>query len=452
MSGTDTVPAVSAQPREPTETAWPLAGEEAFARAPAGWRARHADSIEAALREHVLEPWYPLSVDQTLGGFRTDLDRRWRPTGPDDRMLEYQARHTRNVARLGRAFPSQDQWTDHARHGAAYMDQVMRDRSDGGWFWLVGRDGSPLAAGTKHAHSTAYLIGAMVEVYRLTGDEAALDTAQEAFDWLDATLHDHEHGGYFGWATRDGRVIRERSDVETWSRDVDPLGHEIGLKDLNVHSDLSESLRLLLVERPSPVLFARTRELYDILENRFATVDGSMHYLLNPDLTPAPSAEYLGYSFQSAYRMRVLAPFIGRSADDALQLARRLVDHAVACGWAGERGGIFDVIGPGERPRRTWWIQTEAIQALLLLAVNLGDEKYIDRIERMLRLVTNEMVDRRYRGWHQVPTSDWSLVDRLRVSRWPKAHRWKDASHETDMSLSAIRMLRGLPGDAPIEA
>ena len=443
---------MSAQPHEPTETAWPLAGEEAFAHVPADWRARHADSIEAALREHVLEAWYPLTVDQTLGGFRTDLDRRWRPIGPDDRMLEYQARQTRSVARLGRAFPSQGQWADHARHGATYMDHVMRDTAEGGWFWLVGRDESPLAAGTKHAHSTAYVIGAMVEVYRLTGDEAALDTAQEAFDWLDATLHDAEYGGYFGWATRDGRVIRERSDVDTWSRDVDPLGHEIGLKDLNVHSDLSESLRLLLAERPSPVLLARTRELYDLLENRFATTDGSMHYLLNPDLTPAPSAEYFGFSFQSAYRMRLLAPFIGRSADDALQFARRLVDHAVARGWAGERDGVFDVIGPGVRPRRTWWIQTEAIQALLLLAVNLGEEQYRVRIERMLRMVGSEMLDRRYRGWHQVPTSEWSLIDRLRVSRWPKAQRWKDPSHETDMSLAALRMLRGLAGDAPIEA
>ena len=450
MTGTDTFRVVSSAPKPPDETAWPLAGEEAFARLSTDWRARLADSIEAALREHVVRAWYPLTVDRTRGGFGTDLDRRWRPTGPDDRMLEYQARQTRSVARLGRAFPAQGMWADYARHGASYMDQVMRDPVHGGWFWLVGRDGFPLAAGTKHAHSTAYVISAMVEVYRLTGDPAALDTAQEAFEWLDATLRDDEHGGYFGWATRDGRVIRDRSEVEHWSRDVDPLGHEIGLKDLNVHSDLSESLRLLVAERPSPRLVARTRELYDILEHRFSVADGSLHYLLHPDLTPAPSAEYLGFSFQTAYRMRLLAPFVGRPADDALQFARRLVDRALGLGWAGERGGVFDVIGPGERPRRTWWVQTEAIQALLLLAVNLGDDEYTARIERMAQLVQSEMLDQRYRGWHQVPTSEWSLIDRLRVSRWPKAHRWKDPSHETDMSLSAIRMLRGLPGDAPI--
>jgi mannobiose 2-epimerase len=378
----------------------------------------------------------------------SDFDRRWRPTGPDDRMLEYQARHARSVARLGRAYPEQPIWRDYARHGLRYINDVMRDGSHGGWFWLVSRDGVPMALETKHAHSTAYVIGAFVEIYNLTGDQEALDSAQQAFDWLDDVLHDDVHGGYHGWATRDGKVILRPDDIADWERAADPLGHGIGLKDLNIHSDLLDAVRLLHAARPSEKVRARAQELYDIVEQQFTAADASMHYLLRADLTPVEDVERPGYAFQSAYRMHLLAPTIGRDAEQSLALRHRVVERGLATGWSPD-GGVYEYADGRRHGKREWWVQTETFQSLVLLEV-ATDANYRAKIDAMAKLIDDEMVDDRFGGWYQVPISEWSLIDRLRPRRWPKAHRWKDSSHETDMCLLAIRILRGLDPDAPL--
>ncbi len=347
-----------------------MAGSEAFARVSPAWRTDLAARFTSDLQRHVKDAWYPVSVDRELGGFRTDLDRRWRPVGPDDRMLEYQARHTRTVARLGRAFPLEPQWADYATHGVRYLTDVMRDGESGGWFWLVDRHGAPQASATKHAHSTAYVISALVEAYRLTGDSATLDLAVETFEWLERALHDNEHGGYHGWATRDGRPILDRAQVPDWPYTTDPLGHQIGLKDINVHSDLTDSLRLLCAERPNAVLQERARELYDIIDVHFTAADDAMHYLLRPDLTPVDGPERPGYALQLAYRLPQLASYLGRSTEEAIGHARRRVDRALASGWMHGNNGVVDELVKGRPSSRSWWVQTEALQALLLLEVN----------------------------------------------------------------------------------
>jgi mannobiose 2-epimerase len=399
-----------------------------------------------------MQAWFPRALDRETGGFRTDFDRRWRATGPDDRMLEYQARQTRCVARLGRAFPSEPRWSEYARHGVAYIDGEMHDDAYGGWFWLVSADGAPLAGGTKHAHSTAYVIGAFAEAHRLTGDQHALDLARAAFEWLDETLHDADHGGYFGWATRDGHPIMRREQVAHLGRSVDPLGHEIGLKDLNVHSDLLESLRVLNDVSPSQTVGARAREIYDIIERHFTTPTGRMHYLLEADLTPFDGPEHPGYAFQCAYRMPLIAALAREPFASALEWADRVVTHALASGRDSTGRGFIERKSPPSARTRAWWVQTEAIQALVLLAVNGVGGSYVGEIDDLVALVESEILDDRYLGWYPVPRSDWSVVDRVRTARPPKAHRWKDASHETDMSLSAIRMLRGLGPDVPIRS
>ncbi len=71
-------------------------------------------------------------------------------------------------------------------------------------------------------------------------------------------------------------------------------------------------------------------------------------------------------------------------------------------------------------------------------------------VDRMASFIEHEMLDERYGGMYETPTSEWSALNRLRSNAMLKAHRWKDASHEADMCLMSIRMLRGLHAEAPL--
>ena len=44
--------------------------------------------------DFILKVWFPRTIDTEYGGFLSDFDYRWRPRGPQDKMLEYQARQT----------------------------------------------------------------------------------------------------------------------------------------------------------------------------------------------------------------------------------------------------------------------------------------------------------------------------------------------------------------------
>jgi mannobiose 2-epimerase len=454
----------AAPTRLPVDQSWPLAGSNPFARTPAEWRSTLAGRLRTGLVRHVIGPWFPRSIDHKDGGFLADFDHRWQPSGPQHRMLEFQARQTRTAARLGVALPTDRSWGEVVNHGVRYLADVMRDETDGGWFGLVDRSGQPLLAGTKHAHGTAYLISCGVEAHMLTGDKEPLAIAQAAFEWLEATLHDAQHGGYYGWATRDGRVILGRADLppELAARDDDPLGHGIGLKDANVHSDLLDAFTLLSGVWPDDRLVARLAEIYDIVTSRFVTSAGAVHYLVERDLTPVPGVERYGYPFQTGFRLAAAARRAGRSVADAQALARRMLDHGIEWAWDEKRGGFVEA-GPAAEPRtlagtrltlrnRPWWVQAEAAKLLLLVALDEPSPGPRHALfERLVGVIEAEFVDRVRGGWEMTARSDWPLRRRLPWRGMPKSDPWKDASHEADMYLATIRMLRGLPTSAPID-
>ena len=412
---------------------------------------------------HVVETWFPRTVDTRRGGFLCDFDRRWRASGRQQRMLEFQARQTRTAARLGLAYPEQGSWREIALHGLRYLRETMHDAQHGGWFWLVDPDGSPLAGGTKHGHGTAYLIDAAVEVFSLTGAPEAFELATEAFDWLDTALHDPIHGGYYGWATRDGRPIHSTTDVpaENGAGLAEPLGHGVGLKDANVNSDLLGAFTTLHNVWPDERLRSRLTELYAVVTERFITPQGSMYYVTYPDFRPVPTVERFGYPLQAALRLPIAAQAIGGSVSDAVALAKALTDHVLARGWDDRYGGFIEA-GPAAEPDslsgyslfvpvRSWWLQTEALKILLLLALIEPAATYRSLWQRELEVVDEQFVDHRYGGWYATGHERRSIRSRpLRRGRSPKSGVWKDASHEADFYLAAIRMLRGLPLTAPI--
>src|SRR5262245_52859544 len=155
-----------------------------------------APMVESVLRTHVLDAWFPRSLDHTHGGFLCDFDCGWAPCGPHDKLLEFQARQTLTAADACQRYPGERQFQEATLHGLRYLRDVMWDSEYGGWFHRLDRDGQPLESATKHVHGMAYAIEACVAAYRATGDATALKLAQEGFQWMDRCSHDRDHGGY----------------------------------------------------------------------------------------------------------------------------------------------------------------------------------------------------------------------------------------------------------------
>jgi len=419
-----------------------------------------ASEMEAVLRRHVMETWFPRCVDTRDGGFSSDFDRRWRP-GPDtDRMLEFQGRQTRSAAKLAIAYPAEGQWAEYALHGFRYLRDVMWDGKHGGWYWKVDRSGGPLVAGTKHAHSISYAMQACALTYAATGDSEARALATEAFSWFDSRAHDGEYGGYHAWLTREGEVIRDAAGVPAGAGEIDPLGHDVGLKDVNYHGDWFEALNDLVAIIPDDHAQARLSEFAGLYLDRITTARGEVHFAFQVDWMPVPQPERYGYGMQAIQRIFSAESRL-EERDRLLTRAIQIADHLVERAWTA-RGGFWYAGAAGVPDelegvsltvkRRIWWVQFEALRALAtLVARDPDNSRYTHILRRQWAFVRDGMTDPVYGGFYVTCPRDLRRAERP-LTRWQagpalnKGNQWKDAAHETDALLSSIAALRGGTG------
>ncbi|MGH7551299.1 MAG: AGE family epimerase/isomerase [Gemmatimonadota bacterium] len=409
------------------------------------WSRPTAAEIEDILNQHVLDVWFPRSIDSEYGGFLCDFDRRWSSCGPHTKLLEFQARHTLLAAEASQLYPGDERLRHAARHGFRYLREVMWDRDSGGWFHRLDRAGEPLEADTKHTHGAAYALQACAAVYRASGDSSALDLACDAFEWLEAHAHDRFDGGYFGLLARDGTVILDASRLP-WDSELDTIGTPVGLKDLNVHSDLLEALIHFHGVRPVPTVAERVKELVSVICDRALTSGGALAYLFQPNWRPVPHLVRFGTGLQTIHRL-ISA---GRVVDDLEPLARiahRIARHALEVGWDRDRGG-FCFAAPATAPtaieghdvfvrRKSWWVQAEGLRAMLALsALQPQDADYAPYFHRLFDLLKRDFLDQRYGGMYATGLDHLPRWRRkLGRAAAPSDHQrkgteWKDASHD----------------------
>lgn len=404
----------------------------------------------AILREHVLDTWFPRCIDTTYGGFLSSFDAHWTDTGTTEKLLEFQARQTLAAAELSLAYPDNDALREATRTGFAFLAGAMWDAENGGWYWLVDRQGSPLRAEVKHLHGVAYAIEACFAVHDATGDPRALELARTGFDWMDKCAHDDRHGGYFELLHRDGRPVLDGSEV---SMNLDHIGTPLGLKDMNVHSDLIETLTYAAARTDAPAIGSRLNELLDITLTRFASPSRPPFFFFQPDWQPAGTLVRPPTAAQTASRL-VEAQTVATGIAGLQDAAVRLTSSAAQQGWNDKlQAFIFERFSDRPVSRRQsvnvqWWAQVEILKALEY-CLDLNPEFEVGRrfTAPLLRTLERDYLDTRFGGFFQYSRRRLSLLDRLVPTRTrrtvtDKASIWKDASHEARAMLKLMRPRR----------
>ena len=421
------------------------------------------EEFETALRRHVLDAWFPRCLDTIHGGFLCDFDRGWSSCGPHEKLLEFQARQTLMAANACRRYPADQRLREAALHGLRYLGEVMWDRASGGWFHRLDRSGQPLESHTKHAHGAAYAIEACVAVHEATGDPAALRLAQDGFDWLDRHARDPQFGGYFGFLTRENVVIRDPSDCP-WRAEADTIGTEIGLKDANVHSDLVETFVQLYRAWPDARVGERLAEVLDIVSDKMLVPStGALHIFVTADWRPIPHLSRAGYQCQTAYRLTAARELTG-DAERLRRLAGQLMDHALR--YTRDPRGGFRYASAGAAPRflqgqdllsrdKPWWVQVEALKALLAVS-RLFPERadYLRHFEALWGYIQRQLLDQEHGGVYSTALDAQQRWRRGLGARFApaavtkKGDMWKDASHDGRALLYCVEHLAQVPHPA----
>lgn len=78
---------------------------------------------------------------------------------------------------------------EEAKHGYEFMKEHCMDKENGGIFWSMNYDGSPLDT-TKHTYNQAFAIYALSSYYEATGDKEALAMAYDLFHIIEEKCTD----------------------------------------------------------------------------------------------------------------------------------------------------------------------------------------------------------------------------------------------------------------------
>lgn len=413
-----------------------------------------AGEMEDVLREQVLDPWYPRAIDEEHGGFLSDFNDRWEPDGPHDKFIVTQARHTWTTARAARFFPEADaHYLPMAAHGFEFLRDVMWDDTHGGFVGTVSREGAVQANGSgdrvKRAYGNAFAIYGLAAYHAASGNEDALQLAQDAFRWLNEHAHDPVHGGYFQFMARDGTPFRNGYGG------TPP-------KDQNSSIHLLEAFIELYHVWPDPTVRDRLREMLHVVRDTLVTDTAYLTLFTRADWTPVSyrdssqavrEANYrldhvsFGHDVETAFLILEASEALGIERDTTLRVAQSMVDHAIRNGWDEATGGLYDGgYYPSEdapidivRTSKAWWAQVEALNAFLLMARLFPDAEipYDDYFRQQWTYVKEYLIDWEHGGLYR-----GGLDEEPDAKTASKGGIWKAAYHETRSLMHSIERLR----------
>jgi mannobiose 2-epimerase len=402
-------------------------------------------------------------MDTVHGGYLSTFTFDFKPTGDQHKMIVSQARHVWTSAKASMAYPETKYFAETSAHGFAFLKNVMWDKTYGGFYQLVDRQGNvlPDVNADKTAYGNAFGIYGLAAYVMATKDTVALSLAKKAFLWLEDHSHDPVYKGYFQHLKRDGSVIKRDESV--------PSTSDLGYKDQNSSIHLLEAFTELYQVWPDPLVKERLVEMLVLIRDTITTDRGSLTLFLQPDWTPVSfrdsSEEVIlkhhnldhisfGHDVETAYLLLEASHMAGLKGDTTtLRIAKKMVDHALINGWDSVAGGFYDEgyyfkDKPGItiiRDTKNWWAQAEGLNTLLLMADLFPEDnrKYFEKFRTMWAYIDKNLIDHEHGEWFS-----GGLDKQPEAKTALKGHIWKAAYHQYRSMENCVKRLRGSTGGA----
>jgi sulfoquinovose isomerase len=293
----------------------------------------------------------------------------------------------------------------------AGLRTTLHDDEHGGWFGAVAPDGEPDGAKSCYAHAFVMLAGSTAVVAGLPGAEPLLAEATRVFEER-------------FWDDGLGRVVDE------WDRGWATPAPYRGLNS-TMHS--LEAMLAVGDATGDEVWHGRAARLAGLVLELAPSHDGRLpehfgpDWSVDPDLNrDRPDDPFKPYGATVGHGLewsRLLLHLEATLADAApaglVDTSRLLFDRAVTDGWHadGAPGFVYTTDWDG-RPvvrQRMHWVTAEAIAAAAALHRRTGEEVYARRYAEWWAYARDHLLDRERGSWHH----ELDAANRPQASVWP---------------------------------
>ena len=377
--------------------------------------------------EAILKFWMDHTVDQINGGFVGKIN--------NDNLVDSEARKGSVLnARILWSFSAaynltgQEAYLEHAHRAYEYIIKHFIDKDFGGVYWTVDFKGEPLDT-KKQVYSISFTIYALSEFYKATQKQQSKDLAINLYQVLVDKSFDPQNTGYFEAFTREWLEIE---DLRLSTKDANEK------KTMNTHLHVLEAFTNLFRIWPDESL----KKHIQLLINNFLDhiIDKkSFHLILFFDENWNQKSDIIsyGHDIEAAWLLLEAAEVI-----DDFDLISKTEAMAVKMAGASTEGldsdgALLYELEPSHNTlikEKHWWVQDEAIVGFFNAWQLTGDKKFLDHSLNAWQYVKNNILDKEHGEWLWGIAEDGKIMDAE-----DKAGLWKCPYHNSRACIEIIK-------------
>ncbi len=386
--------------------------------------AAEAANYRHLLAEKILPYWYDTAVDWEHGGYLLSDDAVRGRSVPSEKQIMTQARMVWTFSQVHRkGFSTKERdYLKAAANGVKFLREHFRDREQGGYFWSVTLDGKPRDT-HKRLFGQSFVIYALVEYHRASGDRVALEDALQLYREIQRHAHDPAHQGWREHFTREWQPLS--------GGDPEAIVDLAGAKGANTHLHLMEAFTELYDETKDATVKESLAEALALNQLYFFPEDpaqAAFHFSPGWRRLSGPKSAGLNYgsNVEFAWLMVHAEEVLGQRPSWP-QLHNYLM-HTLRNGTDQQLGGVYNrgmENTPATDTAKVWWAQAEMFAALTEgLRDQPNNAAYTVALGRLISFVNKYQTDPKSGIWLESVKADGTpLATGL-------AHKWKANYHD----------------------
>jgi mannobiose 2-epimerase len=384
----------------------------------------------------VVHFYLPGALDPEHPGYLQDADHSGTFLPSSDRFLSLQARQLWLFSTLATEGVSRDATLSAARSGYQSVRR-FRDDARGGYHSKISADGQ-IVDRRKELCLNGFALYALAAYHRATAESRPLDEARHLFDTLEAHSHDRQFGGYLELFEADWTPIADRSVRGYWAYG--------DAKTHNGHLHYLETLAELYRVWPDELVARRLGELIAINLWAMKHPRVSTTVLLwtrdwRMTAVPRNRLSSYGHDLEGVWLTLDAARALGWSSNSLRGWAVAMCSYALRHGYDTRHGGFYREGPIGRRAddrSKEWWIQAEALVAMLELFRMTSDPIYYGVFASTLDFIERHQIAPGG-GWWSIRSENGSPH-----ARGTLGSEYQDGYHTGRALLRCARMLEDL--------
>ncbi len=315
-----------------------------------------------------------------------------------------------------------------ADHGYAFLKEHCIDCENGGIYWSMNYDGTPLDT-TKHTYNQAFCIYALSSYYEASGKEEALDLAKQLFTMIEERCTDEQ--GYLEAFTRD---FKPESNEKLSENGV------LAEKTMNTLLHVLEAYTELYRVSKDPQVKEKPEWIMDVFaEKVYNPKLKRQEVFFDKNYNSIIDLHSYGHDIETAWLMDRSLEILDEDAytKKLSPITKALTENIYKIAFDGHSlsnecdKGVVDT-------NRVWWVQAETVIGFLNgYEKDPSKTEYKEAAEATWQFIKEYVIDKR-------PGSEWYWLvrqDGTPVEGEPIVEPWKCPYHNGRMCMEVMRRL-----------